>query len=203
MRNYRSQSGIVMIFALMAIVLLALSAVALMGSVDTGNITAGNMAFKLRTVMAAEYGVSAAMGKFDSTSSPVGALSGATGANSDSADNCYRSTGFNGKAADATDGSDVRGIPNILLDSGSFDGSYSKCKLTTVTGETVRYVIDRRCSASGAPTETNCNVASVSTTAQTDADKHTGSEAVPLLRVTARVDGARSTVSYVQVIFRP
>lgn len=203
MRNFRRQNGIVMIFALMAIVLLALSAVALMGSVDTGSITAGNMAFKQRTVMAAEYGVNAAMSEFDSKSIPAGALSGAGGANSDSADNCYRATGFNGKSADATDGSDLRGIPNILLKTGGFDTAYPKCLVTTTTGETIRYVIDRRCSASGAPTEANCNVASVSTTAQTDSDKHTGSEAVPLLRVTARVDGARSTVSYVQVIFRP
>lgn len=203
MRNYRSQNGIVMIFALMAIVLLALSAVALMKSVDTANLTAGNMAFKQRTVLAAEYGINAAMSKFDSTSSPVGTLSGATSANSDSADECYRATGFNGKAADATNGSDLRGIPNVVLKTSTFDSTYPKCQLTTTTGETIRYVIDRRCSASGAPTEANCNVASVSTTAQTDSDKHTGSEAVPLLRVTARVDGARSTVSYVQVIFRP
>ena len=161
------------------------------------------MAFKQRTVLAAEYGITAAMSKFDSTSSPAGALSGASSANSDSVDNCYRATGFNGKAADATDGSDARGIPNILLSASSFDTSYPKCLMTTATGEKIRYVIDRRCSASGAPTEANCNVASISTTAQTDSDKHTGSEVVPLLRVTARVDGARSTVSYVQVIFRP
>jgi Tfp pilus assembly protein PilX len=203
MRNFRSQSGIVMIFALMAIVLLALSAVALMRSVDTGNITAGNMAFKQRTVLAAEYGVNAAMSKFDSTSTPAGLLSGASSANSDSVDNCYRSTGFNGKSADATDGSDLRGIPNIVLKASDFDTKYPSCKVTTTTGESIRYVIDRRCSVTGAPTEVNCNVASISTTAQTDADKHTGSEVVPLFRVTARVDGARSTVSYIQVVFRP
>lgn len=202
LKNIR-QDGIAMIFALIAIVLLSLSAIALMRTVDTGNITAGNMAFMQKSLHSAEYGISAAMAKFDANSSPVGTLSGATAANADSAADCYRSTGFSGDVTDMTNGSDPRGVPNVLLTTSSFDTAFASCKITTATGDTVRYIMDRRCSVTGAPSEGNCNVASVSTAARSDDDKHTGSEAVPLFRATARVDGARGTVSYVQVIFRP
>jgi len=190
-----------MIFALMAIVLLALSAIALTRSVDTANMTAGNQAFMQRSVLAAEYGVSLAMNKFDTTSTPVGALSTSSGSSSDSAASCYKSTLFSG--ADASTGSDPRGVPKILLNKSTFDSTYPTCKYTVPTGEVVRYVIDRTCSSTGVSSEAACNVVSVSTVAITDNDKQTGSEVVTPFRVTARVDGARNTLSFVQVVFRP
>ena len=199
----RRERGIVLIVALIALVLLSLAAIALTRSVDTANVAAGNMAMRQRALAASDLGVEAVLPLFDQNTKPnPGALTTTT-SNADSAANCYRATVFTLDTSDMTNGTDIRGVPNVMLDTSKFDTAFSGCKLTVpTTGEVVRYVIDRQCNKIGAPDEGFCNVASVSSTADTDNDKPTGSEPSPLFRVSVRVDGPKNTVVYTQSIIR-
>jgi Tfp pilus assembly protein PilX len=203
------QQGIVLFVALIVLVAMSLAAVALIRSVDTGVIVAGNQAFKQGALGATDRGILEAMNKFDTAIVPAPIFSNEANTFTTSAADCYLSTAFTPSQVDP------KGLPRLLLDPkavqtpfvATFDASYPACKFTIAsTGEDVRYIIDRQCDStlSGlAPTNTNCNVVSTSTPARTDSDLHTGSESVPLYRVTVRVDGPRRTVSYAQVVFRP
>lgn len=201
------QKGVVIFVALIVMVVMSLAAVALIRSVDTANLIAGNQAFKQSALNAADGGIAVAMAKFDTTIANT-TLSSEVATHSDLASSCYRSSIFLPTQLDGRD------VPKLLLDpstpqtpfTAAFDTTYPNCKFTNGNGEIVRYIIDRQCDASLsglAPGNTNCNVVSSSTPARTDNDQHTGSESVPLFRVTVRVDGPRRTVSYAQVLFRP
>ncbi|MEO8411700.1 MAG: hypothetical protein ABI478_14125, partial [Propionivibrio sp.] len=196
--------------ALIVMVAMALAAIALVRSVDTANLVAGNQAFKQSALNATDLGMAAAMARFDA--SVVGAaLNTESATHADTAASCYQSTTFRPNQLD------VRGIPKLLLDpaavqspfTAAFDTTYTaanNCQFANANGEIVRYVIDRQCDAAtsgSAPANATCNVVSTSTPARSDADLHTGSESVPLYRVTVRVDGPRNSVSYAQLVFRP
>lgn len=201
------QHGVVLLVALIVMVAMSMAAIALFRSVDTANIVAGNQAFKQGTLNATDLGIAKAMDRFAST----GVLSNETATHASSAANCYLSTTLQEAHLDS------RGIPKLLIDpttvqapfTAEFDTTYTaanNCQFTTSSGDIVRYVIDRQCDGSLAgkpPTNPNCSVVSSSSTSQTDNDKQTGSESVPLYRVTVRVDGPRRTVSFAQVLFRP
>lgn len=203
------QNGVILFVALIVMVAMSLAAVALIRSVDTANLIAGNQAFKQSALNATDRGVATAMAKFDTTITGS-ALSSEVATHTGLAANCYRANAFNYTELDA------RGVPRLLVDpttaqtpfTTAFDTTYGSCKFTNANGEVVRYVIDRQCDASVsglAPDNAKCNVVSVSPSTQgtTDNDQQTGSESVPLFRVTVRVDGPRHTVSYAQVLFRP
>lgn len=55
------QRGVVLFFALIALVAMSLAAVALIRSVDTSTLIAGNLAFKQATKNSAEAGIEAAI----------------------------------------------------------------------------------------------------------------------------------------------
>jgi len=203
------QRGVVLFIALIVMVAMSLAAIALFRSVDTANLVAGNQAFKQGALSATDLGIAAAMDKFNAsiTGSP---LSSEAATHASLNTNCYVSTTLQ------QDQLDARGIPKLLLDptttqspfADAFDTTYvTNCKITNgTTGEIIRFIIDRQCDASvagSAPSNGHCTVVSSSATSQTDNDKQTGSESIPLYRVTVRVDGPRHTVSYAQVLFRP
>lgn len=201
------QHGVILFVALIVMVAMSLAAVALIRSVDTANLIAGNQAFKQSALNATDRGIATAMAKFDTTITGS-TLSSEVATHNDLATSCYLASTFRSTQLDA------RGIPRLLLDPGTaqtpfttaFDTTYNSCKFTNANGEVVRYIIDRQCDASAsglAPANDKCNVVSSSTPARTDNDLHTGSESVPLFRVTVRVDGPRHTVSYAQVLLRP
>ncbi len=206
----KKQRGVVLFVALIVMVAMAMAAIALVRSVGTANLVAGNQAFKQSALNATDLGIAAAMARFD-TSVVGAALNTESATHSDSAASCYLSSTFRPNQLD------TRGIPKLLLApttvqtpfTAAFDTTYTianNCQFTNANGEIVRYIIDRQCDATtagSAPTNATCNVVSTSTPARTDDDLHTGSETVPLYRVTVRVDGPRNTISYAQVVLRP
>ena len=194
------QRGIVLFVSLIALVIISIAAIAISRSVSTANLISGNISFKQSALSATDIGVQTAMNKFNSNTS--GVLSDDANTPEDRAADCYRATSFNNDDATVDMRMDPRGIPNILLDSSKFDGSYGNCKITHPnTKETVRYVIDRQCSATGLPDESKCTLYSHSAVGGTFVG--TGSENIPLYRINVRVDGAHSTTSYSQVIIHP
>ena len=69
------QRGVVLFFALVALVAMSLAAVALIRSVDTGTIIAGNLAFKQSATSAGDAGIEAAITWLDTVSANNGGKS--------------------------------------------------------------------------------------------------------------------------------
>ena len=203
------QHGVVLFVALIVMVALALATVALMRSVDTANVIAGNQSFKQSALNATDLGVAKAVEKFAG-----GFLSGNT-LLSDNAVHCYRATAFQPNQLNAN------GVPLLLVAPttiqtpflASFDSTYPTCNFTNTQGEKVRYIIDRQCDASMAglaATKEKCIYFSQSSSAgqlsgsdPTDQGRRAADISTPYYRVTVRVDGPRNTVSIIQAVIKP
>lgn len=194
------QRGVVLFFTLIALLAMSLAAVALIRSVDTGTLIAGNMAFKQSATSSSDAGIEAAitwladaeaansgLNVLNDTSHPFNVTDLATRpgyhSNADPALNL---------TADAT----WDDVNNVLVGT---DGS----------GNTVRYIIQRMCR--------NANVAVQNADCLfSGAIQDNGGQNIPLpqevcqgagcpvagqtpqIRITARTTGPKSTVSYVQ-----
>lgn len=202
----RTHQGFILFISLIVLLMMSLAGIALARSVNTANLIAGNIAFKQGSIAATDLGIQTAMTLFDASSGYLGTESNTY---SDSTAHCYSATAFNKDGGSALKMVDPRGVPNVLLNKSSFDSSYAACSSTSSsTGETIRYVIDRQCDSTvsgAAASEANCNVFSISSTSGSvsTSTTATGSETVPLYRISVRVDGPRQTTSYAQVIIHP
>jgi len=185
------QRGVVLFLALIALVVMSLAAVALIRSVDTSTIVAGNLAFKQSAITSADSGLESAIvwvtgtapATLDSDSAANGYYATAPTAFPFTADATWAA----GSSAPATgDGIDANGYE-------------------ATSGNTTRYIIQRMCRVAGAPTTANClfGAATGGTGSKTGVDA-TGAGAVtasglsPMYRITARITGPRNTISYVQ-----
>jgi len=191
--DFANQQGVILIFALIVLVALTLASVALIRSVDISTIAAGNLAYQRSALSATDRGVQTAINLF-----ATGALQNILTTESNNAASAYCAT---------IQPTDTRGIPLQLTDleakttcSGVTAASFS----LDDTQETVRYLIDRQCIATGTASASYCNQGGIqSATGGSSDSKHTGRVSPALFRVTVRVDGPKNTVSFSQVIIRP
>lgn len=186
----KRQQGLVLFIALIALVAMSLAAAALIRSVDSGVLVAGNLAFKQSAIMSAESGIANAYKYINDNSASLGA---------DSAG--YFST-FN---------------DNLSLTSSSTWGNANSFAVTKdlydLSGNETRYIIQRMCRTAGEVTRENCLVGTGNAAANSKGGKSEGggaggggycisgcsggSDAV-VYRVTARVAGPKNTFSYIQ-----
>jgi Tfp pilus assembly protein PilX len=187
------QSGVVLIIALIVLVAMTLAALALIRSVDTNNLIAGNMAFQQAAAHSADAGIETAAAWLGSASD--------TDLESDHASSGYVSDGSlssNSPAADTHYSWDEYW-------SKSISGSGRVVKLPQdQAGNTAYYVIDRLCTTIGAKNKINCVVSPSSRIGEGNS-AGTGSSQfnAPITvyyRITVRVEGPRNTVSYVQSV---
>ena len=192
-----AQRGMILFIALIVLVAMTLAGIALMRSVDTNVLIAGNLAFRQGATMAADWGIETARGWLDTNKAgttlqgdqPAIAGGGAYWANWQS-------------------GADLYGATPTTTD----DYNWNNAALvgTDTAGNEVRYVIHRLCSQAGAVTDANVScVTAASGGGSAPASTGTksvvayGTAALPgvsstYYRVTVRVTGPRNTVSYVQ-----
>lgn len=212
--RYNQQRGIVLFIALIALLVISLAAVALIRSVDTSTLIAGNLAFKQSATNGGEGALLRATQWIESKA----AVDPSVELNADSLGNGYYATSTalataNGYAAtmssyqmltsDATWAANKSQVAQINCNGVVSD--------TDCGGNQIRYVIERMCSLSGAavgalaPANQQCLFGPISdsTSSQnvkdaTNADGLTTSSGAPMYRVTARVIGPKNTVSYIQ-----
>lgn len=190
----RKQAGVVLIIALIVLVAMTLAAIALVRSVDTNNIIAGNMAFQQAATHSGDRGVEAAINWLQTNN-----IAGGSALNTDDSTNGYNTSGIlaaqNPAAGKSWDdywtSSLVNKTKSLALDS--------------ATGNTVSYVIDRLCNGPGAPTGgASCIKSPVVTLATGNAEEAgqlpINSPSVVYYRITVRIAGPRNTVSYVQTV---
>lgn len=176
-----------MIIALLAMVILLISAVAMVRSFDVSQVISGNLAFKRDLVNQGERGIAKAMALLKS-----GALADESVRENNSTANNYSASML------TTNG---RGVPNVLIS----DTAYSTAAFTasditdTTTSVTIRTVIDRQCAAAGPFSASSCvYVPGSSDKGGTNWLKKAGSEFAPVYRISVRVSGPRNTQVFLQ-----
>jgi Tfp pilus assembly protein PilX len=193
-RLINKQAGVVLFFALIALVVMSLAAVALIRSADTGGLIAGNLSFKQSTLFSADRGAESSMKNW--------LLKIGSDLSEDNPDSGYYASISDVNADTIIDNNkDAR----QLVDEHGFDDG------TDASGNQISYVIQRMCPIAGVfvpghgvgVTERPC--LTIHNTGLPSGDQ-TGDPCDPickpvenpLYRVTAKVVGSKNTVSYIQ-----
>ena len=188
------QRGVVLIFSLIVLLILAIGAVALLRSVDTSLVSAGNLAFHRDLVNQAEQAVSSVMTEFKTSALPLGG------------NTTVSNTAANYSAV--TLPTNAQGVPTALLDNTAFGavGLVGNDIIPSANSQvTIRYVIDRLCAATP-PTV----VASIATCVQSTglptggtANRNTAvaPPSATIYRISVRATGPRSTQAFLQTTF--
>ena len=187
----QKQQGVVLFFALIALVVMSLAAVALIRSVDTNSLIAGNLSFKQSSILSADRGVEDAITwlKFKQGVLTVHPLS----LNTDLVADGYYAT------------SDV--APH--LDAKALVDASGLVDMTDTQGNAISYVVQRMCVQKGVNTDThdkrllNClfgpgeDTGCMEATAACIASRTAATKRL-VYRITAKVVGPKNTTSYIQ-----
>jgi Tfp pilus assembly protein PilX len=194
------QTGVVLFIALIALVVMSLAAVALIRSVDTNTVIAGNLAFKQSAVVASDSGVEAAFSWLNTA-----ATANLATLNDNVVAQAYHATI-----------PDLHQLPATYTEPNLEDLAELKNVATwanSVTipslgdGNTISYIIQRMCLKNVAPEDpaNSCLYGDIPTGGESiDNDNQPKLGAnfqvvpSPMYRVTVRVNGPKNTVSYTQ-----
>ncbi|MCT7307278.1 pilus assembly PilX family protein [Ralstonia wenshanensis] len=184
----RRQSGIVLLIALIAVVILAIGTVALFRSSDAALFNAGNLAFKRDMTNRGELGIVAAKAALTS-----GALNQElTRQSNQLASGYYATMQLTG----------THGVPNALI---GYQPGTTSTTLPTINGGdgiTIYYMIDRLCNATGSTDPSNaCVVSSIGSAKGGTVLPYRGQAqppSVPVYRISVRVDGPRNSQTFLQ-----
>ena len=189
------QKGAVLFFTLIALVIMMLTSVALIRSVDTSTSISGNLAFKQSAVTSADSGIETAMATL---ALPTLDKDSSTAASA---------------AANKLLGYYATAEQKNLTTTFTWDNTNSALATGTgitagkdASGNTMRYVIERMCTATGGPTKANCMFGKGKSAGKSFGQQCVTKDCmpkenladIPVYRVTARVTGPRNTISYVQ-----
>lgn len=203
-RRSNRQRGVVLVFALIALVITMIGAVAIVRSLNASLFTAGNYGFKRDLANQGERAARTVIDLFD-----TGAMAADTTRRNHSVARNYSAVMLPTNA---------QGIPNALLaNDATFAATGSAGNDIGVAGMgvTIRYVIDRLCVSTGAPDPATCVLAASGEESGTSgSDLFTGRAGGPALldnvsadivqpvyRVSIRVTGPRRTESFFQTTF--
>lgn len=191
------QRGVVLFIALIVLVAMSLAGIALIRSVDTGQVIAGNIAFRQTAMHVGDNGIEAARNWL------IGQAS------SDLFNDTPGVTGGGGYYAQWAEAQDLLGNKTTTTsDDFNWSTAINVATPAPPAGYTVSYVIHRLCKSTGDPASITCvklqGVVSSSETGTKGAASF-GSMAISVpsiatYRVTVRVVGPRNAVSYVQAI---
>jgi len=192
------QRGVVLFFALISLLAIMLAAVALIRSVDTSTMIAGNLAFKQAATNAGDAGTEAAMNWL------------ATIQAANTAKNIYLDSTHAFNITDASRGYYSNADPALsLVADATWNAITAVPAATDGSGNTIRYVIQRACrNPNVVVTTDNClfSGAVQDTSGQNiplpqdicDGPGCPVAGQTPMIRITSRVKGPKNTVSYVQ-----
>jgi Tfp pilus assembly protein PilX len=193
----RAQRGVVLIIALVVLVAMTLAAIALVRSVDTSNLIAGNMAFQQAATHSADLGMETAISWLDANKAAL-KVGGIPVLEEDDTTNGYIAGGSD-LMPDATK-NPPQTWDNYWTQSLAAN---SKALAADSAGNTVSYVIHRMCKNAGSQTGGASCVASPAISSaggnnEEAGDKQLNAPSSVFYRITVRVAGPRNTVSYVQ-----
>jgi type IV pilus assembly protein PilX len=177
-----TQRGVIVLVALVAILVMALSASALLRSVDTSLAVTGNLGFMQAAQSVAD----------DAVERAVAALFEQRVVVDPSLDNSA-----NGYFASRQPAENTRGVPLALQALANYPADAPV--LDAGNGNAVRYVIERMCLAAGGATADNCLLApTTEPPLAVPGEPYVEPPLVPVFRQTIRVDGPNSATQFVQ-----
>ena len=188
-----AQRGVVLFISLIVLVAMSLAGIALMRSVDSGVMIAGNLAFKQGTTLAGDSGVEAARTALNGMADTLRW--------NDSAASAYYSS------LPVEPGPDFTGTDSNKT-AYDWDAPNKSVTVAGISGVTkVQYVIHRMCIRTNQPADAGC-VKGTTTTAgaasntvrDASSSQNVQQAAAQYYRITTRVIGARNTQSFVEVI---
>ena len=192
------QQGVVMMVALVILVVMTLAGIALMRSMDTTNLIAGNMAFKQAATHSADSGVEQAIAWLEANNAGafLDSNAAASGYTASSANNAALPLG----EAFWTQMS-ASGVCNLPV----VGGVCSAAPAANGAGNRVSYMIQRLCASAGNRNGAGCSIVTGTIVATGNnegaGEEHlTGTSSAVYYRITVRVVGPRNSVSYVQAI---
>jgi len=208
----RRQRGVILMIALIVLVVMTLAALALLRSVDTATLVAGNVAFQQSATMSGDAGIEAAVAELiassastatpsapydlDGVSYAGNAVPGATAG--------YLANGLNPQYYEPTTASVS---PATWTAFWTYLSGLGLTKTLPVdsAGNTVSYVIHRLCTTTGAPTSAGMSCVTSVSGGGSSSSKGAGNVALfgstqVYYRITARTQGPRGTVSFVQAV---
>jgi type IV pilus assembly protein PilX len=185
------QRGVVLIFSLLVLLILAIGAVALLRSVDNSLTSSGNLAFHRDLVNQAELAVANVMTTFKTNGAP---LNGVTTASLPAA---------NYSASTLT--TNPQGVPTALLDDAVFlTVGVSGNDIVGATSDVkIRYVIDRLCDVVGGASSPHCVQSTALPTGLSSPNANSAllPPSATVYRVSVRVSGPRQTQAFLQTTF--
>lgn len=196
------ERGVILVIVLIVLVAMTLAGVALMRSVNTSTLVAGNLAYKQAALRAADLGTESAIAFLKANSS-------GTALNSDILPSGYIASQQEPAAGQSWDDYWRTSLDPHPLSRPVAADSNSGNVWTLATdqqGNTVSYVIHRMCKNTGDPAAVGTNCA-VTPSAAENVGNSMAAGSVALehasqiyYRITTRVDGPRNTVSFIQTI---
>lgn len=198
------QRGVVLFFALIALVVMSLAAVALIRSVDTSTMIAGNLAFKQSATSSGDSGVEAA----------IGVLAADQAAMIAQGNNVLMNTANTFNVDNPNNGYYSNSDPSVILTDNAVWDAIDQGQVPEIvdqTGNHIRYVIQRMCRNPNQLLRTDNCLFSAAVLDKDDqrvklpSDVCNGSGCPaqgqsPEYRITSRTIGPGNTVSYVQAI---
>lgn len=182
------QSGFILLFTLVALVVVLIAGLSLIKAMDVGLLQAGNLGFRRDLVNQAERGIAQAMARFGS----AGALATEALRNANAPTVNYSASRL---------ATNAQGIPTLLLSDAAFTAAgMTGADLTdSSSGVTVRVVIDRQCTAAGDIAGNACSLAtSEGDRAADDRYRQVRGEVQPIYRISVRATGPRNTQAFFQ-----
>jgi type IV pilus assembly protein PilX len=185
------QRGVVLIFALLVLLILAIGSVAVLRSVNNSLTSSGNLAFHRDLVNQAELAVANVMTEFKTNALPLGGVTTASlvGAN------------YSAQALPTN----AQGVPTALLDDTIFAtvGTAANDLVGATPDVKIRYVIDRLCNAAGGASSPHCVQSSALPTGGSTPNLTSAllPPSATVYRVSVRVSGPRQTQAFLQTTF--
>lgn len=186
------QRGIVLFITLIVLVAMTLAGIAMVRSVSTTNVIAGNLAFQQGATHAGDGGIESAVTWLEQNNN--------TALYNDNSGLGYIAAGLPASQSPAA-GQSWDNFWNAQL------SPQARTLMQDAAGNTVSYVIQRMCLATGEPNTAippnPCSSSPAASICTTCSQGDSGGEFSPLevyYRITARIAGPRNTVSYVQAI---
>ena len=207
------QRGLVLLISLIVLVVITLAALALMRSVDTATLVAGNISFQQSATMSGDSGIEAAVAELIASSASAASppvpydLNGISYAGNaiPGATNGYLANGLNAQYYQPDP---------LVLNRDTWPEFWTylaglglvRTLAADASGNTVSYVIHRLCSTTGSPQAAGMSCAT-SVTGGGNSSSSKGAGVVALLgstqvyyRITTRTQGPRGTASFVQAV---
>jgi len=196
--GHRRQQGVALVMALIVLVAMTLAGLAMMRSVDTSSLIAGNLAFKQSAAISADSGVEAAIAWVHARPTELGQDAGASGYWASGQAALDLTGNDTPEADDDLDWNDRAKVAQLAVDAAGNQVSYVIHRMCDVAGE----FDPGRCAtvpSPNAPPVNSIGILRPMLTYQTPPDS-AANGSLAMYRITVRVLGPRSNVSFVQAV---